>query len=615
MSSNNGVQEASAAYSAQQNGHTTNTQVNNAQTLITQHLDLWSSAIIAKQTTGRGSSKKIELYGVKKLRELILELAMKGSIVESSSNCAKSLVKRAVERKLSVGLERKIRIEKAVFSAAPLFMAPDGWCWVAVGHVAHVLGGKRVPRGYKLQDSPTPYAYIRVTDMKDGSVDVSGLKYVDKEIHEKISKYIINRDDVYVTIAGTIGAVGTIPNDLDGMHLTENAAKLVFGEIDKRFLVLLFSCDYVQSQFQDAVNQMAQPKLSLNSIKSTSIAIPPLEEQHRIVAKVDELMALCDRLENQTEQSLEAHATLVDTLLNALTQAQSHTELMESWARLEQNWDILFPSTIAGLRAIDKLKQTILQLAVMGKLVPQDANDEPASELLKRIAAEKAQLIKDKKIKKQKPLPPITDEEKPFELPEGWELVRLSELMPSFQNGASSRGDKGGKEITVLRLADIKEGKISLADTRSLPIAGDNILRYALEKNDVLIIRVNGSADIVGRFVLCEEPIDAIYCDHFIRMRFPFSVFESSFLSLIASSKLVRSRIEDMFVSTAGQKTVNQKHIGSLVVVVPPLEEQKRIVAKVEALTSLCDQLKQRLQTAQQTQQHFTDTVVAGALS
>ena len=247
-----------------------------------------------------------------------------------------------------------------------------------------------------------------------------------------------------------------------------------------------------------------------------------------------------------------------------------------------------------NLHGIKKLRELILELAVRGKLVPQDPNDEPASVLLERIAAEKARLVAEGKIKKQKPLPPITDDEKPFELPSSWEWCKLGEMLPEFQNGASSRGDKEGVDTIVLRLADIKNWRISLDDPRSLLIEKKSVDKYSLKRGDTLIIRVNGSADIVGRFVVSKDDYDAIYCDHFIRLRFQCHVFSTEFFELIGASQLIRKAIEQLFISTAGQKTVNQKHICSLMVVLPPLAEQHRIVTKVNELMALCDQLEQQ---------------------
>lgn len=241
---------------------------------------------------------------------------------------------------------------------------------------------------------------------------------------------------------------------------------------------------------------------------------------------------------------------------------------------------------------VARLRELILTLAVQGKLVPQDPADESASVLLQKIRKEKDRLIAEGKMKRDKPLVEIAEEDKPFELPTQWEWVRLIDLMPEFQNGASSRGDAGGAPITVLRLADIKDKRISLAETRQVEIAPADIAKYQLAEGDILITRVNGSADIVGQFNLCDRPVDAIYCDHFIRMRINQRWVEPSFCALLGESALIRTAVKSLFITTAGQKTVNQGHIGSLQFPLPPLAEQSRIVTRVEELMHLCDALE-----------------------
>jgi len=164
------------------------------------------------------------------------------------------------------------------------------------------------------------------------------------------------------------------------------------------------------------------PQISHKVMNLILLSLPPLAEQHRIVPKVDELMALCYQLEQQTESSIDAHKTLVEVLLTTLTDSKNAKELNKNWACVSDFFDTLFTTE----HSIDQLKQTILQLAVMGKLVPQNKNNEPASKLLERISAGKEKFIKDKNLsnkrkRKQKSLLPITDEEKPFELPKVWE--------------------------------------------------------------------------------------------------------------------------------------------------------------------------------------------------
>jgi type I restriction enzyme S subunit len=188
-------------------------------------------------------------------------------------------------------------------------------------------------------------------------------------------------------------------------------------------------------------------------------ATPPLSEQHRIVQKVDELMALCDRLEQQTHDQHAAHETLVDALLNTLTQSAD----ADKWARVSSHFDTLFTTE----HSIDRLKQTILQLAVMGRLAPRDPKDEPASVLLEQIAADNERVVKDKKLKKPNKLPVILDGETPFEIPSSWEWIRIG----TFAHV------KGGKRIpkghsllatrtaqAYIRVTDMKDGTVRLDD-------------------------------------------------------------------------------------------------------------------------------------------------------
>ncbi len=181
----------------------------------------------------------------------------------------------------------------------------------------------------------------------------------------------------------------------------------------------------------------AQPFIKVGDTLLKKIALPPLAEQHRIVAKVDELMALCDRLEAQQADAGSAHAQLVQALLDSLTQARDAEDFAQSWQRLAEHFHTLFTTE----SSIDTLKQTLLQLAVMGKLVPQDSSDEPASELLKRIAEEKARLVAEGKIKKQKLLAEIAEEDKTFALPIGWEWARLDDVAHVFAGNAFKSED------------------------------------------------------------------------------------------------------------------------------------------------------------------------------
>ena len=173
-------------------------------------------------------------------------------------------------------------------------------------------------------ESPTPHVYIRVTDMKNGTISETGLRYISPEVQREIARYIINKEDLYITIAGTIGDVGCVPESLDGHNLTENAAKIVFRAFDRRFFQLALTSDFVQAQFLEKTKQMAQPKLALKRIAGAKFYLPPLAEQRRIVAKVDQLMALVDALETQLAASRATAANLLSALVAELTTASAN---------------------------------------------------------------------------------------------------------------------------------------------------------------------------------------------------------------------------------------------------------------------------------------------------
>ena len=248
----------------------------------------------------------------------------------------------------------------------------------------------------------------------------------------------------------------------------------------------------------------------------------------------------------------------------------------------------------------------------MGKLVEQDPSDDKVNKLL-----EAKFLGKDSAILEQisSSIAKNSASDKKFPIPDKWQWIQLGNLAPEFQNGASSRGNAKGNPIVVLRLADIENRNISLSNSRTLQMSVDEIEKYKLAADDVLIVRVNGSADLVGNFIVCESDINCIYCDHFIRMRIQKDIYSARFLGLIGASPLVRDQIKSLFVTTAGQKTVNQGHIKSLKIPLLSIDEQHRIVAKVDELMTLCDTIKARIQAANQLQQALADALVSQTLN
>ena len=256
---------------------------------------------------------------IHQFRQTILNLAIRGKLVAQNPNEGSGLDLLENMRKVKEQLmrERGVRSEKDVEYSMPADMRdfPSRWAWAHVDDVAIVQGGKRLPKGVSFAKVSTSHIYIRVTDMKNGTIMTNDLQYITPEVQRAIARYTINKEDLYITIAGTIGQVGRVPAFFDGHNLTENAAKLVFRSLSADFLRMALSSDFVQQQFRDKTKQMAQPKLALKRIAGARFPLPPLAEQHRIVAKADELMALCDELDARLTTTATTRRQLLEATL------------------------------------------------------------------------------------------------------------------------------------------------------------------------------------------------------------------------------------------------------------------------------------------------------------
>lgn len=247
---------------------------------------------------------KLETFNKKfpeDMKKSILQLAMQGKLVEQrpEEGTADELYKQIVAEKVQLIKDGKIKREKPLPEITEdeiPFEIPSSWKWVRLGTIVSVYGGKRIPAGTRLSEEDTGHKYIRVADMKDGTVSLEDIKYITDEIFQKIKQYYITSDDIYITVAGTIGKVGIVPNELNNANLTENADKLVFSNLDKMFLCRTLNSEVIQHQIREATTQVGQPKLAIARIQKLLIPLPPLAEQKRIVAKIEELLPYCDKL-------------------------------------------------------------------------------------------------------------------------------------------------------------------------------------------------------------------------------------------------------------------------------------------------------------------------------
>lgn len=559
--------------------------------LIVDHIDTWTTALQTRSTAGRGSSGKIDLYGIKKLRELILELAVRGKLVPQDPNDepASVLLERIAAEKAELVKQGKIKKQKPlpeISEEEKSFELPVGWEWTTLNTLAEI--NPKIDVSDDEQDiSFVPMPLI--STKFDGSHDFEVRKW--KEV-KKGYTHFANGDIAIAKITpcfeNSKAAIFSGLKNNVGVGTTElHVARPYSQAVNQQYLLLNFkSPGFLKTGESQMTGSAGQKRVPRNFFENYPLPFPPLQEQERIVNNFTQLMILCDQLEQHSLTSLDAHQQLVETLLTTLTDSQNADELAENWARISEHFDTLF-TTEASIAA---LKQTILQLAVMGKLVPQDPNDEPASELLKRIAQEKAQLVKDGKMKKQKPLPPISDEEKPFELPIGWEWCRLGECI-NLISGQHLKPDEYEEECHGEMLPYItgpaEFGLISPTYSKYT-----NEKRAIAAKGDILITCKGaglGKLNVADTNIAISRQLMAI---NVIRMN-------SEYLKIILDSMYGYFQSKGVGIAIPG---ISREDVMEPLIMLPPFEEQKRIMENLYKLNFLIEDIKFRIKSAQQTQ-------------
>jgi len=543
--------------------------------------------------------------GIEKLRGLILELAVRGKLVPQDPNDepASELLKRIAKERARLeagGIFKKSKTAPCVSKAAQ----PRGWMSAILPELCEI-GGGATPSKAKSDYWDGGLPWVSPKDMKVDQI-FDARDHVTELALRETRLPRVPAGSLLVVVRGMILAhsfpVATTQVDV-AINQDMKSLTLFLPELQPFLALALRGW---KPQILALVDRSTHGTCKLQSEKlfAFEFGIPPLTEQHRIVAKVEELMTLCDRLEAEQADAEAAHAKLVETLLGTLTQSTDAAELAANWQRLAEHFGTLF-TTEASL---DALKQTILQLAVMGKLVPQDPNDEPASELLKRIAKEKDRLCREEGLRTTAE-PQVLAEDQYIQLPFGWSFERLGNLA-KFIDYRGRTPEKIQEGVPLITAKNVRFGFISREPrefvsereysewmTRGFPRIGDILFTTEAPLGNVAVV------DIHEKFALAQRVI----CFQFHEPRI------SPFLRLGLMSELVRQQIgaEATGMTATGIKAARLKEIP---VPIPPLAEQHRIVAKVDELMALCDRLKADLAESRARQARLSATLIESAL-
>jgi type I restriction enzyme S subunit len=554
--------------------------------------------------------------GIKKLRELILELAVRGKLVPQDPNDepASELLKCIAEEKarlMEKGRSREQKSVQEIDEASVPYMAATGWAWIKLGDISLIeRGGSPRPIKDFLTDDADGLNWIKIGDTDKGG------KYI-TSAGEKIRRdglvktRMVYPGDFLLTNSMSFGRpyITQIEGCIhDGWLRISPPDSLV-----KDYLYLLLSSPYVRGFFAQAAAGAVVLNLNADKVRELPTPLPPLPEQRRIVAKVDELMALCDRLEARQADAESAHAQLVQALLDSLTQARDAGDFTQSWQRLAEHFHTLFTTE----SSIDALKQTLLHLAVMGKLVGQDPSDGPASKLVGRIRFEKHRLLAESKARKQKDLDADSLPAPPFDVPEGWEWQCIDDVL--HVTGGVTLGRKLANRTLVskpyLRVANVQRGQLELDQIKEVDVPEEEVEKYLLRSGDLLITE-GGDWDKVGRTAIWREELpECLHQNHVFRARALVEDWEPRWAEMYLNSTPARDYFAGSSKQTTNLASINMTQLRACAFPLPPLGEQHRIVAKVDQLMALCDQLKARLNQARQVHEQLASALVEQAVA
>ena len=519
--------------------------------------------------------KKFDLFAdapdaVARMRELVLELAVRGQL-------------------LSID---QLNSSTPSDPSGP-FAVPSDWRWITLNKAADCRAATKVDSA-TLDDSDWVLD-LEDIDGKAGKI-VAVLTFAERRSLSTKASFQEN-DVLYGKLRPYLNKV--VIADRPGYCTTEIIPLRPQPFVSASFLRLFLRSPHFLKYATTKSYGMKMPRLGSKDLESTPMPLPPLAEQKRIVAKVDELMALCDRLEAQQKEREEKHAELSRASLARFADSPTPANLHFIF---HKSYDIV-PAD---------LRKTILTLAVQGKLVPQNPNDEPAEELLARLEHKRELIAKEQSVRLPKNVPSVTAEDCPHEIPVSWQWSRIGRLALAIDYGTSKKADDDFSKVPVYRMGNIIGGRLVDENLKYVGAEIDDLPRLYLKAGDLLFNRTN-SYELVGKVGIYTGPDDtATFASYLIRIRLPSTFLCPSFFNLAMNATYFRqTQIEPEVVQQCGQANFNGTKLASTALPVPPLAEQRRIVAKVDELMALVDALEMQLAASRTTAEKLLAALVA----
>lgn len=547
--------------------------------------------------------------GVQKLRELILDRAVRGKLVafDLKDRPASELLKRIQAQREQAVQTCEIRKQEplpSVGDGAP-YEIPVGWEWTRLGNTGRIFNGNSVSESGKadLAKVKEGLPFVATKDVGYGRDTLNyenGLRVPFDDADFKVA----HAGAVLICAEGGSAGRKIGVTDRDICFGNKLYANEVWSGIYNRYIFYVYQSAAFFREFSSRMTGIIGG-IARSEFHLLLIPIPPEKEQRRIVAKLDQLMALCDELEEKQKKWNEARISFNTSALDHLLAAKGPKEFDAHWQRISTNFDLLYdkPGTVG------KMRQAILQLAVQGKLVPQNPKDEPASALLEKIKAEKERLIKEKKIKKAEPLPPISEDEVPYELPKGWAWARISDIashrLGKMLDAAKNKGDK----YPYLRNLNVQWMRFNLDDVKKMRFEKEEIQEYELKVGDLLVCE-GGEP---GRCAIWSGEMELMLFQKAIHRVRPFGGIEPWFLLYNLYADAQSGQLASQFTGATIKHFTGQE-LARYVFGLPPLSEQRRILKRLKELFNVVDDLETNLTHAERASGELMEAVVGSLM-
>lgn len=475
------------------------------------------------------------------IRKKILDLALRGKLTEQlpEDGTAEELYRLIQQEKavlIKAGLTKKNKpLPPVTIDKAP-FEIPESWKWVRWGDLS-----EQIQYGYIASAQSTgQIKMVRISDIQGNKVIWKNVPYCDID-DESIDIYKLHQNDIlFARTGGTVGKSYLVENvDTEAVFAGYLIRTSYSKRLSAKYIKYFMDSDLYWKQLQDGTTATAQPNCNGQTLSKMILPLPPAAEQMRIVEKLQCVFSMLDT---------------IDTL-----QSQYQDNLVT-------------------------LKSKIIDAGIQGKLTEQLPEDGTAEELYQQIQQEKLALEKAGKVKKSKPLPPISEEEKPFDIPDNWKWVSVGDVCTNIQYGTSKKSSETGK-VPVIRMGNLQGGRI-VYDKLAYTSDDSEIEKYPLEVNDLLFNRTN-SMELVGKTAIYKGEMPAIYAGYLVRVTPVLMV--SDYLNYVMQTKYYWDYCRMVRIDANGQSNINAEKLKRFVFPLPPLAEQKRIVAKLEELLPLCE--------------------------